>query len=287
MAHMKKLLIFLTVVALIVVGLSVAKNIIAKTAVSAGVKAMTGLKLSMDSMNVGIIRTLVGITGLKLHNPAGFPGKLMMDMPEIYVDYDLGAFLKKEVHLEEVRLDLKEFVVVKNRDGKLNLDALKVVKDKKSGTAPKAATTGAAMPGFAIDVLELKIGRVIYKDYSQGTPPKVQSFNVNINERYENITNPYTFASLIIFKALMKTSIARLANFDLGPLQQGLGETLGEASRIAQETAAKALQATQGMTTTLQGSTQGAQQAAQDVTDAAKEAAETLKGLFPFGESEE
>ena len=82
-------------------------------------------------MDIGIFKTLIGINELQLYNPSGFVDELMFDVPEIYVDYDLGAFMKGRTHLEEVRLHLKEFIVVKNEAGELNLDSLKVVKEEE------------------------------------------------------------------------------------------------------------------------------------------------------------
>jgi len=269
---MKKLFGIIVVVLIILVALSFAKDIIAKTAVSAGVKVITGLDLSMSSMHVGIFKTLVDIKDMKLHNPSNFPDKLMVDIPQVYVDYDLGAFLKGKVHLEKMRLDLKEFIVVKNQKGELNLDSLKIAKGDKQAAAQKEAEK-KGMPEMKIDVLELKIGKVINKDYTSRTPPSVREFNVNINERYENVTNPYTFASLIVFKALMNTSIASLANFDLGPLKEGLGNTLGAATKIAGETATKALEV---------GKELGAQ-ATETAKEATKGTTEAIKNLLPFG----
>jgi len=262
---MKKLFVGIVIVVLILFVLSFAKDIIAKTAVSAGVRAITGLNLSMRSINIGILKTLVGINGLKLFNPVGFPDRLMMDMPEIYVDYNLGAIFRGKIHLRELRLNLKEFVVIKNESGQLNLDSLKVVKEKKQ---KRVRAEAAGIMPFQIDVLELKVGKVIYKDYSGGTPPMVQEFNVNINERYENITDPYNLARLIVVRTLRKTIISRLANFDLGPLQDQLGKTLQEAGKIAEELGGKALG---DVATKAQGAAQ----------EAAEKAGEAIKKIFP------
>ena len=114
---MKKILIVVVILLVATAAVFAAKNVIAQIAVSQGVKAITGLRLDIGSMNVGILKTLLGIKDLKLFNPRGFQDKIMVDMPEIYVDYDLGAFLKGKVHLEEVRLNLKELTVVKNEKG--------------------------------------------------------------------------------------------------------------------------------------------------------------------------
>ena len=264
---MKKLFaVILIIVAVLFVSM-IAKNLIAKQAVSAGVRVMTGLKLDMKSMNVGIVKTLIGIQDLRLFNPSGFEDKLMVDMPEIYVDYDLGAFLKGKVHLEEVKLNLREFTVVKNRDGRLNLDSLKTVKKKKE--PEKTAKKESKMPDLQIDVLELKIGKVIYKDYYNRTTPRAREYNVNINERYENITDPYTFVDLIVVKALMNTSIAGLANFDIGLLGDGLEGMLGGATGLVKGTAGIALDTGEKLTDTAK--------------EATEKAADTIKDILPFG----
>ncbi len=282
---MKKLLFVVVGLLLLVAALLFAKNMIAKVSVEKGVEMVTGLQLDMQSLDVGITETLVGIEGLQLHNPEGYEDKIMVDIPEIYVDYDLGAFFKGKVHLEELRVNLKEFVVVKNEKGELNLNALKVVqeeeKEEMPSEKPSVKKEKAKMPPLQIDVLELKIGKVIYKDYSKGTPPKVREFNVNIDERYENITSPYALVSLILVKAFANTTIASLANFDLGPLKTQFDETLKEASEITQKTVGKAVDAVKEIDVEqVKETTEKAVDAGKEATE---KATETFKKILPFG----
>ena len=287
---MKKIITIIAVVLTVLFVLSFAKNIIARTSVSAGVKAVTGLKLSMRKLNIGVIRTLVEIKDLKLHNPQGFPEKLMVDMPQIYVDYDLGALFKKKVHLQDMKLNLKEFIVVKNETGELNLDSLKVVQAQKEGKRPEEQ--GKA-PEIQIDALELKVGRVLYKDYSKGEPPSIKEFKLNLNERYENISNPYSLVSLIVVKALMNTTIARVADFDLQGLQNTVSDTLASAQKVVSEATA---QAKQTVEQTKDRAKELAAEAKQKTQEAVEETSKTLektkeqfKGLFksPLGSEEE
>ena len=230
------------IVLVILIALFFGKNVVIKTSVTAGVRAMTGLKLSIRSMDFGIFKTLIGINELQLYNPSGFVDKLMIDCPEIYVDYDLGAFMKGRTHLEEVRLNLKEFIVVKNEAGELNLDSLKVVKAEEEEVIDKDKKEKSKTRDLQIDVLELRIDKVVYKDYSKGTPPKVKEYNVNIDDRFENITDPKTFGRLIIVKALKNTTIASLTNFDLGKLQRGISGTVRKTAEKALETPGRAIE---------------------------------------------
>ncbi|MFC1631501.1 hypothetical protein ACFL2I_03000 [Candidatus Omnitrophota bacterium] len=288
---MQKKVRMITIILVVLAVLAFGKNIIAKTTVSAGVRAITGLKLSMRSFNVGIIRTLIGIKGLKLHNPPGFKDKLMADMPEIFVDYNLGAFLKGKVHLNEVRLNLREVTVVKNEKGELNLDALKTVQTQKEGRNARKKEKGKARE-IQLDNLELKIGKVIYKDYSRGSPPAVKEFNLNLNEKYTNITDPSSLVNLIVVKALVNTSIAGLADFDLQGLQGTVGDTLASAQKVAARTAVIAKETAQQTQEQAQviaeEATQKTQQAVKQTTETLKKTTEELKGLFqsPFGVKE-
>jgi len=270
---MKKLGVTILIVLVLLMILISAKNFIAKAALLTGVKAITGLNLSIKSMNVGIFRSLVGVNELRLYNPPEFTDRIMVDVPEIYIDYDLVAFLKKKVHLEEVRLNLEEFLVIKNEKGMLNLDALKVVQAKKKEKAFQERER-AKMPEIKIDELRLKIGRVIYMDYSRGSPPKIREFNINIDERYKNITDPYTFAGLIVAKALMNTTIASLAEFDLNSLKDGLSETLKGATTLGKEALKK----------TVDTGIKIEEKATEVVGQTLEKTTETIKKIIPFGE---
>ena len=94
---------------------------------------------------------------------------------------------------------------MKNEAGELNLDSLRVVEEAEEPEKSDSGKEKTEMPDIQIDLLELKIDKVMYKDYSKGTPPKEKVYNVKIDERDENITNPQSFVRLIIFKALKDT----------------------------------------------------------------------------------
>ena len=238
---MKRLRTLAVVVVTVLIGLAIIKNGIVKFAVIHGVKAVTGLGVSIDNLDLGILATRVSVKGVKVLNPKGFDEPVMVSMPELYVDYDVGAFLKGKTHLEVVRLNLDELTVVKNAEGRVNLQSLQVVKEQQQPSAQKPAMKPSPLQ---IDLLELQIGRVVYKDYSKGAPPTVRAFNVNINERYEHVRSPQAVASMILVRALAKTTIAQAANLDLGGLR---------------ETATKGIQ---GLTTGLLDSTVGSKGAA-------------------------
>jgi uncharacterized protein involved in outer membrane biogenesis len=262
---MNKTIRILIIALVVILVLSFAKDAIIKTSIEKGAEVVTGLRLDIQSLKVGILNTRVGIRNLKLYNPKGFEDPLMLNMPEIYVNYNLPAIISGRIHLPEVRIHMEEFLVIKNEDGELNLDALNVVKEEKGEKPAKPAEEKGKAPEFQIDELQLTVGRVIYKDYTKGAEPQVQEFDVAINEKYQNIDDPAKLVSLIVVKVLMNTSIARLANFDVKGLEGSVGDTLASAQEMSDE-ATKHVDA--------------AQEAADEATKSAGGIGKSLKGLF-------
>lgn len=231
----KKILI---VIAIVIVALFLTKDLLVKSVLTAGISSFTDLAVGIKGLNVGIFKSAVEMKGFKLYNPRSFKDRIMMDMPELYVDYDLGSIFTGTKHIKVLKLYLEKFVVIKNEAGQLNLDSLKAIQAPAGGKAARAKEAG-----IRIDVMELKVGKVIYIDYSKGGAPVVKEYDVGLNERYENITNPYALASLIVFKSLVNTRISSLANLDLGPLKDTTSDAVAKAAGTAAQTLEKATEA--------------------------------------------
>ena len=92
----------------------------------------------------------------------------------------------------------------------------------------------AKQPQIQIDELHVKVGRVIYKDYTQGSTPVVKEFSVNIDERLRNITSPQAVASAIVMRALAKTTVAQLAKIDVASLRSVAEQGIQEATHVLQ-----------------------------------------------------
>lgn len=236
---MKKIFLWIVIIAAV---LFFGRNVIAKMAVEQGTRAVTGLPLSLGKLDLNFDKTFVEIFNLKLSNPPGFEDDVMLSMPEILVDYDLPAIFKGKVHLEELTVNLDQFVVIKNSKGELNLDSLKAVQQSKKAETGKTEPTkkGGAAPQVGIDKLSLKVGKVIFKDYSKGGAPVVKEFKINLNEHYDNITNLNAVVSLIVVKALSKTTVAALANFDVNDLQGSLSNVTDASKQLASGLSGKA-----------------------------------------------
>ena len=248
----KTLISFVIVALFLIMTLTVFKNVIAKYLLERDIKRFLGLDITMQSMVVGFLTTTVETKELKVLNPQGFEDKIMLDMPELYINYDIHACLNRDLRFEYIKLELKEFYVIKNKDGKLNIEEVKVVKEAKQvskGQIQPPPDINAEEFEFRIDTLDLKIDKVIYIDYTKmfRGKPYTKTWDVNVNDRYTNIDDPAKFAKLIIVRALTRTTISKLARFDITFLERGLSSTLRGATKLTLNTTAKTIDAGLGL----------------------------------------
>lgn len=234
----KKVIIGILVVIVLLV---VFRNAVIKVFAQKATSSITGLELKINHFDLSLTKSFVDIEGLKIFNPKDFQDRVMLDLPETYIDYNIGDFFKGKIHLEDIRINLSEFAVIKNKNGELNIDSLKVVQDEKQKDTPtkKAEKKQGEAPSIQIDYLRLRIGKVIYKDYSKGGEPTVKEFSLNIDKEYENLNNPGDLVKVIVAEALLNTTIAKLTNFDIANLSGSVSGVLDSSKDIAGEAVGK------------------------------------------------
>lgn len=211
---MNKKIKFLVIVLVILFVGSVLKNGIFQWVLGSALSKAAHVPVRIGSTQVRFLSSGITLKGIKVYNPRSFPERLMVDAPLVAIDFDPSALFKNQLHFKDVKLNIKEVIVIKNRDGNLNVNAMKPTQEDKAKS--KKREPKSKMPALQIDRLSLTVGRVVYKDYSAGGEPAVQVFDVNIQDRvYTNIQNPTVLVSLIMSEALTRTALSRLANLDI------------------------------------------------------------------------
>lgn len=259
----RAVIIFAIILIIITIAASsaVVKNMAAKAAAEKITRRITGLRLIIDDFDMSILKTSIVMKELLLLNPKGFSEKIMFDIAEAYIDYDFPGLLKKKLYFKKLRLNVTEFSIIRNADGELNLAALNLAKAKeKEGVAP--AAEDEKPPKVKIDLLELKIGKVIYKDYTQGAKPFIVETNLNIDEKFKNITDAYSIMNILVVEAVKKAALEQYLSITL----EGLIKPV-----------AKTLQATQQLGS---GTVTVIKEAGKQVSEAVKKAAEGLSGTM-------
>jgi hypothetical protein len=194
---MKKFLIWLGIVIFSLVCIAIIKNQIIKSVVTVVASKITGAPVHMDRFQLNILSSTIHISGFKMYNPSGFPEGILVSCPKIKVIYDRATLFKQKRHFLIVEIELKEMGLTKNKEGKLNVDSLKIVQQSKSSPP---------IP-MQIDLVTLSIGKIVYKDYTIGTEPSVQVYDVNRQKSYKGIPTVQQLALLVLAEPMKAAAI--------------------------------------------------------------------------------
>lgn len=211
--------IFLLLAIAALLAISLFKDALAKTFLERGIFQKTGARVSISTFHLDLKKEQALIGGLEIENPRGFRGRLLADLPELFVDVDGKSLWKGKLRIQNLRLNLKELRVEKNESGKLNLHTL------KETAAPEKSSKPAE---FFIKRLELTAGRVVYEDYTQKGRPKIQEYKLGLKkEVFENISDAETLTRLILWRCLKKAGLK-----NIGVALEALGESLSDVKGV-------------------------------------------------------
>jgi len=240
----KALKILLTVVLVVLLVFILGRNIIVPAVARPVLKAMTGLTLEMEKFELGLLSTRLDIQGLKILNPKEYEDRVMVDLPRLYVDYDLSDIIGGTIHLTDVKFFLTEVMLVKRADGSSNLDGIMKLAEKKSEKPASKEEPGAekkkAPPKIVLDLVEIKVGKFVSKTYNASGKADVNEIKINIDKRYEKKSVQAIMADLsqYTFKVLAQMTL----NLGLGDISGMLTGTLGSVADLGLGTARKGLE---------------------------------------------
>ena len=202
----------LTGIVVLIVILILVKDQLIKSAITSQGSKILGAQVKLDSASAGFLNQSIQLKGLKVYNPTGFPNEVMLDIPEIGGEFDVASFLKGKLHLPLVIVNLKELVVIRNQEGKLNVDSLNVIPQKGATKEVKTEERKESKPlSMQIDQATLNLGKVIVKDYTKGEPPAIQAYDIGVNKTFKNITSAEQFVTLVLVQAMGPTALKNAA----------------------------------------------------------------------------
>jgi len=210
-------LIVILVIVIFVILLLTGRNVLIKNTVKQGVRQAFGVELNTESLSAGFIRSDLRIENLMVRSPEGFYEEPMVKVRRIYLDYDFWPLLKRRIHAPNLEIAVEEIVIVKNHEGRLNLDEFR--KRLKQRASPKARSADEPKEKRApetdrvmIDLLSLSLERVVYKDYSLSPEAKVMTITVGIHDvQFENVRSSEDLIEKVISMALQKAALGHVA----------------------------------------------------------------------------
>lgn len=232
---------------------------ILKVAIEKAGSKQLGVGVSVEKVHLSIFNGSIGISGLKIKNPAGYQYENMLEVTDIMVKADTGSLLSDVVEVKQI--DINDIAVVIEQKG-LTSNLSEVLKNTKGDSEPKTETKPAEGKGKNVHIASLDITNIGVTAKLLPVPGKADS---------------------------VKLKIAKLHLSDIGGKKTSLGEVTGKIF-----TAISAAIASQGagiipdnMIGSINDSLEGIDKAGEEIIktgeQAGKEiekATEGLKGLF-------
>ena len=189
-----------------------------------GTQYVLGAPVKIGDIHIDRAEGMITLKDFKLFNPKGFPKGVLMTAHEIKITYQKPLMVKGKIHLLQVVMDLDEIVVIKRKDGKMNVDSLKGVEDPSNVPQLSDQQKYDDNKRIHIDTFTLSVNRVVSKDYTQtGVAPDIQVFDVNMkNKTYQDIPGVQMLVLFTLKQAMAKTAIKGAAIFGVATVA-GIG----------------------------------------------------------------
>lgn len=177
----------------------------------------TGLRVSLENVTVSTwsFQPTIRIKNLGLWNPPHFPDEPFLTFPEILVQVYPKTAFEPTVRFREVRVDLSDASLVKNKEGKIN--AVVLAQSFQEDAAPEA-NTPAPSPSSApekkhihIERLLLSIGTIRYRDAASTREGLAVDAGIKDKE-FQNVTDLKTVARAVTREILQSAMRAAAMN---------------------------------------------------------------------------
>jgi hypothetical protein len=200
-----------------------ARGFIAKKAVEIGAEKMTGFPLEVGEMSVGMALNNVEAKNIKLKNSEEFGGSVFVDMPELKLDYHLLSMAGSQPHVKEMFLHINEMIIVKNAQGQTNVMKLKDI-----------ASSGEGDSKYRVDVLRIKVGKVVYRTYKADGTFTDRNFAADLDVTYKDLTESTQVTKLVVLAVMSKVKLPDLG-INVADLKKGLGNVANAAGKLLKE----------------------------------------------------
>jgi hypothetical protein len=196
---MRRLLKILLIIALLAGAVFFLKGPIVKLSIEYTTSMLVGAPVKIGSVRVDLRKDEAYIRDFRMYNPKGFADEVIMYIPEMQLLYDKNALLKGRIEITYMDAEIDEVVVIKNRGGKFNVDSLKLREEDR---------TKWQREHFHIEMFELSIDHVVYKDYTAKEKPLIQVYDIKIKDKvYKDVPDMGYFFTVIFQEAMTDAAI--------------------------------------------------------------------------------
>lgn len=214
--------IFLTVVILVVSTFVVIKRLKIKEIVERQIEQSLGIDVSIEKIEFSPLLAHLSAKGITVKNPAGFVEPDLAYIEAIHLLLDpIEILVSKKPNIYVLGVNLKQLNIIKNKDGKVNLQEIVPLKNENVVLKDKIP--------FYFDLLVLSVGQIKFVDYS-GPKAKEHLYQIGIkNATFIMLKDEQDVVRLIVSKAIENTDIGKIINLKIIPVVSQVGDTFSSA----------------------------------------------------------
>ena len=187
------------------------RDSILKLAARKTLQACTGMRVEIAKFKTGLHTPAIEMQGFKLHNYPEFGDSVLLDVPDLLVEFDSELAAQGKLRFKQLRVNLAELNVIRDAAGRWNIE--KVEKEMTERNAARTNRNERRFEFAGIEDLRLTIGRINYTDMQK--PSRSRQINVNLrDELVQGINTDEDLQDWIgnfIFKVILQEAAAPAA----------------------------------------------------------------------------
>ena len=215
-------IIFFSFVILLMASIAIVKHLKIKEIVEKQIEQSLGISVSIDKIEFSPTLAHVWASGITIHNPGDFEEKELAYIDALHLLIDpIEIIVSKKPNIYVLELNLKRLNIIKNKEGKVNIEEINPIKDKDAALQDKTP--------FYFDMLVLSVGQVRFIDYSVSNKNE-HIYPIGIkNATFIRLRDEQDVVRLIVSKAIENTDIGKIINLKIIPVVSQIGDTFNSA----------------------------------------------------------
>jgi hypothetical protein len=209
-----KLAILLIVLALIF------HNYAARKALAFYLQSALGAPVEIQSAQVDLLGSKAFFRNILIKNSEDFPEGHIAKIPYLLVDLDFAAFSDGRLHFEKIEVDLGDFQILRNADGRVNWLNLKIIQNAQQ----KPSEAVSPQKGAKIDHFIVTLRKGTYRDLSKSGPPRTIILEME-SQDYMNVHTLEDMVMVISWEAMKRMGLEKLGAGVLDQIRQDLEDS--------------------------------------------------------------
>lgn len=187
------------------------RDSILKLAARKTLQACTGMRVEIANFKTGLRTPAIQMQGFKLHNYPEFGNSVLLDVPDLLVEFDSELAAQGKLRFKQLRVNLAELNIIRDAAGRWNIE--KVEKEMTERNAARTNRNERRLEFAGIEDLRLTIGRINYTDMQK--PSRSRQIDVNIRDELVQGINTdedlQDWIGAFIFKVILQEAAAPAA----------------------------------------------------------------------------